>query len=74
VRRELDDVGQPHWLLRCWDVADDVQRRAHLGCAGIRQEEEAGQLCSHADGTGEIAVDFPGVPAAFAAAAAVAHG
>jgi hypothetical protein len=55
-------------------VADDVQRRAHLGGAGIRKKEEAGQLCSHADGAGEIAVDFPGVPATFAAAAAVAHG
>lgn len=74
MRRELDDVGQPHWLLRYWGMADDVQWRAHLGRPSIRQEEEAGQLCSHADGTGEITVDFPGMPAAFAAGAAVAHG
>jgi len=74
VRRELDDVGQPHRLLRCWGVANNVQWLAHLDCASIRQEQKAGQLCSHADGTGEIAVDFLGVPAAFAAGAAVAHG
>ena len=73
ARRELDDVGQPHGLLRYWGVANDVQWRAYLGRASIRQEE-AGQLCGHPYGTGEIAVDFPGVPAAFAAAAAVAHG